>query len=42
MLDELGVKTRQIRGGCDVADKEQYINEFRHTSLQYLVCHPLS
>lgn len=43
MLDELlGVKARQIRGGCDVADKEQYINEFRHTSLQYLVCHPLS
>lgn len=43
MLEELFKdKARYIRGGCSIAEKEQYINEFKKGNLQYLVCHPLS
>ena len=38
----LGDKCRVIRGGCSIKDKEAFIDMFKHGSLQYLVCHPLS
>ena len=40
--DYLGDKCRVIRGGCSIKDKEAFIDMFKHGSLQYLVCHPLS
>lgn len=40
--DYLGDRCRIIRGGCSIKDKEAFIEMFKHGSLQYLVCHPLS
>lgn len=40
--DYLGDKCRIIRGGCSIKDKEAFIEMFKHGSLQYLACHPLS
>lgn len=44
MLEELlGDSARYVHGGTSIADKEHWIyDEFKHGSLQYLVCHPLS
>lgn len=38
----LGSKCRVIRGGTSIEDKQDAIRQFKHGSLQYLVCHPLS
>lgn len=43
MLEEyFGAAARYIRGGTSVGDKDQFVNEFKHGNLQYLVCHPQS